>query len=790
MNKLNRIQKRLLIFIVIALAGMLAHSCLPRVRQVSSGITDGCSVRFSRESGFYTEGITVELGTAGGMEIYYTLDGSVPTLENAQAQKYQDGIYIEAGEEEYPCTVRAAAYRDGAMVSEVESRTYLMGVNIENRYSMPVLAITGSPEDFYNYEDGIMVHGKLDEEYIAAHPEWAEFFAEGRIPVFGNYYQRGREAEKEVVVTLFDKSGDILLSQNCGFRVYGALSRMKNQPSFRLYARSEYDAQNEFDYTFFTDQYTADGCIQSEYKRIIVRNGGNDNGYAFIRSELATRIAKQAGFTDAPSASPVCVYLNGEYYGVHWFVTNFDDSYFAETYGGYTGEMYVFEGQMHALEIAEDEEDEACIRLAEEYNEQMAFFENADLTVEENWQRFNALMDVENLIQYTAIQHYVSNSDSLHNNYRVYRYFAPDGQYEPDTVFDGKYRLLLFDMDYALGLNQLWSHEEPEKKLLTAERMEGEEPYERLFANVMQREDCRQLYIRYTLSLMNYYYARDNVKTIMDEMHASRAAELNHMILDTDLLLDNHIAPDVTDLDYIARELFLIERFADLRPEYAIEDLETAFGDFTTYTLQIENPSEAQLTIDYASLHEEIFEGTYLEEIPVEVSAKPRMGYRFAYWMVNGVQTAEEALTIDAEMIAEGRLILRCVCEPEEAADLCISGVKAVNGDFVEITNLSTESKNLGAYCLTDNESDRKSTLPAREIAPGETIIVYCRNYAEVEALGQPMTNFNIKAGETVALHETGGRLVDSVTVPQLGSARGVWRRDMYTGEYKEVIME
>ncbi|MBO5337431.1 MAG: CotH kinase family protein [Lachnospiraceae bacterium] len=788
--KLSRIQKYLVIFIIIALAGMLIASALPKVQQVGSASVDRKSIRFSRDSGFYAEEIKVELVAAPGMEIYYTLDGSVPALDNAQAQKYQEEISIEATEEEKAYTLRAAVYQNDMRVSDVESRTYIMGKNVGIRYSIPVLAVTGSPEDFYNYEDGIMVHGKLDEEYIAANPQWAEAFEKHLIPIFGNFYQRGQQAEKEVVATLFDAKGELLFSQNCGFRLYGAFSRMKNQPSFRLYARSEYDVQNDFEYAFFADQYTAEDTIMSDYKRVIVRNGGNDNGYAFIRSEVATKIAKQAGYQDAPSASPVCVYLNGEYYGVHWFVTNFDDGYFRETYGDYPGEMYVFEGQIHALEVAADEEDENYINLAKEYNKQISFFETVDLTQDENWEKLNAFMDVEGFIQYMAIQHYVSNEDSLYNNFRIYRYFTPDGNYTPGTVFDGRYRFLLFDMDYALGLNQERSHVEPEKHMLTTARMDGDELFERFFANVLKRQDCRELYIRHTLSLMNYYYAKDNVATVVDEMHGVRNQELTHMILNTDLLLNNHLAPDITDMDYIAHQLFLMKRFAEVRPEYAKADLQTAFGEMTEYTLQLENPQEAVVTIDYALLHEQQFTGSYFAQVPVEISAKPREGYELVYWLVNGAEIEEKSFVADASLIVDGQISIVCVCEPDKAADLCISGVKSVSGDFVEITNLSMEDKNLGEYCLTDNTSDRKSVLPSGIIKPGQTIIIYCKNYSEIEALGQPMTNFNIKAGETVSLCGTDGRMVDSVAVPQLGSDKGVWRKDMYTGKFREVLLE
>lgn len=256
MNRLSKLQKNILLILMIAMSVVLVCSPFGRLKANDGVIENKETIAFSRESGFYGKAITVELRAASGMDIYYTLDGSKPIPGNAQTCKYESGIPLEAEDTEYTCTIRAAVYEGDVQVSDVESRTYLMGVNVQSRYTMPVLAVTGSWEEFYNYENGIMTHGKMDEEYIAAHPEWSEAFANDQKNVYGNRYQKGREAEKEVCMTLFDEKGNVLLSQNCGFRVYGASSRMKNQPSFRLYARSEYDENNDFDYAFFEDQYT------------------------------------------------------------------------------------------------------------------------------------------------------------------------------------------------------------------------------------------------------------------------------------------------------------------------------------------------------------------------------------------------------------------------------------------------------------------------------------------------------------------------------------------------------
>lgn len=791
MKKIDKIRRIIITAVVVLVFSIIIlYANFNKAQKVSSNTNEGQLLTFSRESGFYADSFEVELETDLEAEIYYTLDGSKPAPDNPEACKYEKKIKLEAGEAEYACTLRAAIFKDNVMLSEVESRTYLIGTDVRKRYDIPVLAVAGDPEDFYNYEDGILVRGKLDDEFIAQHPEWMELVETNMIQIPGNVYQNGREAEKEVFVALFDEEGSQILAQNCGFRVYGAASRMKNQPSFRLYARSEYDEDNDFDYLFFSDQYTCQNALQSDFKRVIVRNGGNDNGYAFIRSELATRIAKQAGFRDTPSASPVCVYLNGEYYGVHWFVTNFDDSYFRQTYGEYTGKMYIFEGELDEVVLGEEDEDTVYRQLAEQYNDIMDSFEDSDLKEEANWQALNAVMDVDNFIKYCALHHYICNDDSLENNFRVYRYYAPDGKYTPGTVFDGRYRFLLFDLDKGLGLMQKESEQNPVAYKLTAERIVGEDGYEEIFAQILQREDCRKLYIQYTLALMNYYYSLDYLSKVLDEMHMERDAELKYMVENTDLLVNNFYAPDVTDYDYVQDQVLQIKAFALQRPQVAIQDLQDAFGAMTPYTLQLSNSNEARITVDYAVLCEKEYTGTYFAQIPVQISVQPKAGYEFVHWLVNKEVIEESSFTVEASQIINGEVTIVCVCEAKEDADLCISGVKAKGGDFIEITNLSEETKKLGSYCLSDKTFEEKSTLPKSIVMPGETVRIYCDNYTQPEALGQPGVDFSIKVGETISLYRTDGSLVDSIEVSYLGSDRGVWQKDMYTGALKEVLVE
>lgn len=766
MKHLTKIQKILTGILVLA-AGVFAVLAVKEYNTEKAVVENAAnSVMVSHESGYYETAIQLEFSGENITDIYYTTDGSDPSRHNPVAIQYSEPIYMPSTETESVYAIRALAYFEDGSISEVINRTFVLSEYVEERFDVPVLAVTGTEEFFFGEEYGRMTS------------------REGKVT-------HGREWEEEVFMTLFDENGKEVLAQNCGFRLFGNFSREKNQRSFRLFGRLEYDEQNEFDYAFFDNQFAEDNTLVSEFKRIDVRNSGQDNGFALIRGELATRLAVDAGYPDVPCAQPVAVYVNSRYYGFYWLITNYNETYYENTYGLYDGTMYTFVGNIKELYLDEDETDEVYISLANEYKDKIAYFGNVDLTQEENWQELNDYLDVENFLQYVAIHHYIGNTDSFFNNYKIYRYVAPEGgEYKEGTVFDGKYRFILFDLDWGFAF-QGGSFQTHVEDMTTTDRMTTDSLDYRFFQNLLKREDCRDYYIRYILSMQNYYYSAEYAGAVMDEMHASRAQELRYMYTTTDLLRDNFLAPDITCDEDVEKEMDRIRDFMERRPEYTTLDMSASFGPFTTYDLIVQNTSRANLTLDAIHMNEEEWDGLYYKELELDVSAKAKPGYRFDYWMINGEKYEEASFIITEEMITGDTVTIECVCSPDPEADFCITAIKTRgNGDYIELTNLSAETRSMSGYYLTDNETWNKSPLPGISIEAGATVRIYCENYTGMEALGEPCVNFDLKEGETLSLYRNGQVQLQTINVPGLGTEDGIFKMDMETGEFWEVRAE
>lgn len=738
------------------------------------------------ESGFFAESMQIEAATSENAEIFYTVDGSIPDREGGIL--YQEPIDIKALHDETIHTYRFKAYYADGTESDVITRTYFVGDVIPYRYSTMVLHLTGDPDGLFGYDNGIFVPGRLFDEFVKANPD--AHFGNG---VEANFNLKGPEYEREVYVQLFDQYGNCLMENAGGVRIMGNATRMKDQKSFKLYARSEYSVNNEFEYFLFPDlknEYT--NVIAQKHKRLVVRNAGTDNGFAFLRSELAGELAADAGFPDVMYAEPVCVYINGQYQGIYWIENTFDRQYFENRYGEYTGEFVVLAGDDVTKEVDEESTEivsEEELAHIEEYNELYNKFSQSDLTDDRTFEELCSFIDVYNYLEYFAIENYVANYDWPTNNVKAYRYVSDTGEYKEGTVFDGRYRFLLFDVDYAFSLTTQHDSVGIYWYMPTLERIMSDNAP--LFRALMEREDCRQYFVNYTCDLINHAMSGSHVAETVDSMHNSRYAELYHMLEETDIVTNSiwtWESEENLNIAYVDSEIAEIKDFANNRPATVYEDIKDYFSYEKTYQLTVSRDMEGgSVKINSITTDEPIFTGVYYGEIPVRVEAILPANVELDYWLVNGEKKYEEQLILNGEDISDGNIDVILITKAAENPVLQISEVfsEGIN-DYVEIINCSDAELSTGGYFLSDSDDYTQYVLPRIQLQPGETLRIYGKKTTDWESLGQFCMNFNIREGECLTLIK-GEEIVDSVEIPRMADA-SVYVKNFSTGEFYEKV--
>ncbi|MCQ2505846.1 MAG: CotH kinase family protein [Lachnospiraceae bacterium] len=470
---------------------------------------DQPTVVFSLQPGIYTKNQYLELMLPEGVtdaKIYYTVNGKEP---DATSKEYKSKIKLEAQSGNYPkATVVHAKYiTSTGEESKTVSGTYIVRADANRLFTTYVFSISGDPVQLTLAPNGIFSGT--------------------------NYEVHGRESERPVYVEAFDKEGEQIISQSAGLRIYGAYSRRNYLKSVKIYAREEYDAANKnFKYNFF-DTPALDGSdkLISKYKRLVLRNSGNDYQFAWIRDELNQTLAKQAGFDDYEAVAPAVFYLNGSYKGLYWLHEVFSDHYFMNKYGskGKNGEFVILEGG-DTFKNADADGEAEDIRL--DYVEKYDYFKTLDYTKDSNYKKVNEWMDVENYLRYMAINIYVCNKDWPHNNYKCYRYVTDNkSEYEAGTVFDGRWRYLIHDMDYSMGLYDQSDDMANYDTLGTilSEKQYGEnDRYSPLLNALLKRKECVEYFVNFTCTLTNGAYSPENVKKTLEEMNKERMTEIEY----------------------------------------------------------------------------------------------------------------------------------------------------------------------------------------------------------------------------------------------------------------------
>ena len=231
---------------------------------------------FSTTPGVYNDidKLTVEINGSG--TIYYTLDGSEPTMNS---KVYSSPIILSK-----TTVIRAMSYENGKKTSEVVTGSYI----INEDHTIPVLSISLAPSDF----NSVLGAG-------------------------------ASSLTKQAHVELYEEDGSF--SIDCGIKLFGGSTRYINKKSFALKFSSKY-GENELEYRVF------DNRDATTYKSLVIRSGSQDSEYSMIRDELATSIMDDYGTVDVQAYKPVILYVNGDYWGIYFLREKVDEDFVQNHY--------------------------------------------------------------------------------------------------------------------------------------------------------------------------------------------------------------------------------------------------------------------------------------------------------------------------------------------------------------------------------------------------------------------------------------------------------------------------
>ena len=344
----------------------------------------------------------VTINVPANSTVRYTLDSTDP---NESSPVYAGPIEVETN-----TVIRARAYRDGVEASQIISETYLISVY----HTMPVICLTTDPDNLTNEEYGAFAYGpNVDTSKPTPWIKIATYGQKNWFPAWLEYS---------------DENGQLQLSQGVRFRVMGQYSLDMPQKSLFIKADGQF-GKSEFDYALFDDRpFTT-------YKSFVLRNGGQDGLFTRVMDGLEARLIDQAESTLATQAwKPVIVYINGQYWG-HYNMRERAGVDMVAQHEGWLKSKDIDLLQSDGLSSSQVKQGSNA-----DYKALYNKVKDADLNDDpELLAEVEANFDIDNMFDYYIFESFYGNTDP--GNIRFYRNTKSG---------DGKWRYLVFDMDWGL----------------------------------------------------------------------------------------------------------------------------------------------------------------------------------------------------------------------------------------------------------------------------------------------------------------------------------------------------
>lgn len=398
-----------------------------------------------------------------GTQIYYTTDGKEPTKDS---KLYTKEISIN---DSY--AIRAKLFCDGWLSPRSTVQSYIF---LDRNMTIPVVSITTN-DDYLNGKEGIFTKNTSKSNPI----NW-------RRPI---NFEMFVEPDKASV-----------LNQICETRVMGGQSREWARKSMAIYANKRFGAKR-LEYEFFPDQRPG----VTNFKSIMLRNGGNDFQYDMLRDAVIQRTMGQNADLDWQAWRPAAIYINGEYHCLLNIRERSNDDNIFTNYDGLE--------DIDMMEIAQENSKvvgELKAGTEDNYDEFVKFYSETDHTLAE----YAEWMDWEEYINLMVMNLYFNNQDFPGNNIVMWR---------PRTE-DGKWRWISKDTDFGLGLygkeatfNTIkWIYD---PKYDRDRSWANTEEATRLFRHLMEDPDFNREFIDHCFIYMGDFLNEKSVCEIFDSMY-------------------------------------------------------------------------------------------------------------------------------------------------------------------------------------------------------------------------------------------------------------------------------
>ena len=532
------------------------------------------------DSRVFSENFTVQVKIPRATTLRYTTDGSAPTATNGETST--DGIFDISS----TTILRLCLIRYGYLPSPVVTRSYIYQ---NHNYYLPILSICSEPKNFYDSKVGIFVRGSNG------------ISGNGQSSACNWNMDWERPINMEYLTPQLPLGGEgnigwsMVLNQEADLEICGGWTRAyggatvddrywEARSSFRIKTDKRYEGVHSIDYPVFPSKpYNKYRCWQ-------VRNGGNDT-YARIKDPAIQQVVLKSGFyVDCQDYQPAHVFLNGEYYGM-LNIRESNNKHFAySNYGIDFDDMDQFD-LSNAQYNQKMGDNKAWLQL------QTLAKRLAQTRSEETYSQICDLLDVDEYINYMALECYMGASDWITNTNNVKGFRSRT---------DGKFHFVLFDTESAFSSATM---------LTDVLNTSGGANVDDLFRNLMKYDPFRRQFI-------DAYCLVDG--SVFEPTRCEEIVWGIYQNTNPALYFEN--SSSRLSILYSMYSAYNGDRINTLRNYFSLK--------YSLYATISANIPEARLAVNGQEIPTGKFAG-YLfsyKDQPIQLSAKAPAGYTFAGW--------------------------------------------------------------------------------------------------------------------------------------------------------------
>lgn len=597
--------------------------------------------KFSKKGGYNSSAFRLKISRfLSNADIYYTLDGSEPSPSDTTSVKYefkrnyqenpgdpvvnqkfsdsnQSFLYDEKldikpenlGGNRYsliPTTfarsatylpssnvpkaqvVRAVAVKKGRLPSEVVTNTYFFESSKKSPYTFPVVSLSFNPDDLFDYERGMYVAGSSFDAFRRAS------FETTGLCTPGNYANRESFWDREASFEFFENSTQ-KISQTIITRIHGGCSRSFPYKSFKLISDDAFDK-----YDLIRKSKTKDQAS------VVLRNSGNDYNKTLFKDAFIHQLVKPLRIP-IQEFRPSVVYMNGEYWGIHNLRDRVDNDYLQKVYG-------VDKSNVDMIKVVFDGPEEVEYGDGEAYNSLKSFFLSNNFADAGNFEKAQALMDIDNFIDYQIAEIFVGNIDWPQNNVRLWRVKTEKAFSAPN---DGKWRWVFFDADRSLG----------ETVNVSANNLSDAitRPQNFIFTRLLQNQSFKLKFVTRFRELLDSTFKYENSSKLYLEIKKMYEPEIEAHVKRWRI---------ISSKEQWERNCQDVLDYLKFRPDIVKRQLTEQFG-LEINEVQILNPMAAEIEVDEEMERTSV--NKYLETNRI-LKIKPRSTStsKFSHWMIGG----------------------------------------------------------------------------------------------------------------------------------------------------------